>query len=157
MTVCSSTLVVQLAGWTALNTYVVEIGMFCENLACFQTVVCPPAFSEEVQVHGIPNEALKQDPPFVEAYLRMYRFCENLAGMAHADDESSDDEMTEANLRDAPPKILFCAHNGRAFDFAFPCSMCLRSGLDIGRLARWLELGSQEVFRAIDTLSLIHI
>ena len=28
--------------------------------------------------------------------------------------------------------------------------MCLRNGLDIGRLARWLYLDSLEVFRAID-------
>ena len=138
------------SGLDILEHYIVEIGMLCENLACFQTVVCPPVCPEEVQVHGIPNEELKQGPPFVDAYLRTYRFCENLAEMALADDESSDDEMTEATLRDAPPQILICAHNGRAFDFAFLCSMCLRSGLDIGRLARWLYLDSLEVFRAID-------
>ena len=107
-------------------------------------------FSEEVQVHGIPNEELKQRPPFVDASQRMCRFCENLAEMALADDESSDDEVPVAALREKTPQILICAHNGLRFDFAFLCSMCLRNGLDIARLAQWLYLDTLEVFRAID-------
>ncbi len=138
------------SGLDIIEHYIVEIGVLCESAACFQTVVCPPVFAEAVQVRGIPNEELKQRPTFVEAFLRMFRFCENLAEMALADDDSSDDEVTTASLRGTPPRVLICAHNGRAFDFPFLCSMCLRSGLDIGRLARWLYLDSLEVFRAID-------
>ena len=138
------------SGLDIIEHHIVEIGMLCENLECFQTVVCPPVFPEEVQVHGITNDELKQGPQFVDAYQRMCRFCENLAEMALADDESSDDEVAAATLRESPPRVLICAHNGLRFDFPFLCSMCLRNGLDIGRLARWLYLDSLEVFRAID-------
>ena len=41
------------SGLNVLEHHIVEIGVLCENLACFSTVVCPQVMSEEVAVHGI--------------------------------------------------------------------------------------------------------
>ena len=40
------------SGLDIIEHHIVEIGMLCENLECFQTVVCPLVFPEEVQVHA---------------------------------------------------------------------------------------------------------
>ena len=138
------------SGLDVLGHHIVEIGVLCENGACFSTVVCPPLFSEQVLVHGISNEELRQGPSFVDAFHRMYRFCNNLVEMALADTDSSVDEAATETLRDDPPQILVCAHNGKLFDFPFLCSECIRNDIDIGCLADWVFVDTLEVFRAMD-------
>ena len=98
--------------------------MLCKSGACFSTVVCPPVFSDEVPVHGIANEELRQGPSFVDAFPRMHRFCTNLVEMALTDTDSSADEAATGSLREDPPQILVCVHNGMKFDFPFLCSEC---------------------------------
>ena len=61
------------SGLEVLSHHIVEIGVLCENGACFSTVVCPPAFSEQIPVHGISNDELRQGPSFVDAFHRMHR------------------------------------------------------------------------------------
>ena len=100
------------SGLEVLSHHIVEIGVLCENGACFSTVVCPPEFSEEVPVHGISNEELRQGPSFIDAFRRMHRFCTNLVEMALTDGDSSADEAAAESLREDPPRILVCAHNG---------------------------------------------
>ena len=124
--------------------------MLCENGACFSTVVCPPVFSDEVPVHGIANEELRQGPSFVDAFPRMHRFCTNLVEMALTDTDSSADEAATGSLREDPPQILVCAHNGMKFDFPFLCSECIRNDIDIGCLSDWFFADTLEVFRAMD-------
>ena len=123
------------SGLDVIGHHIVEIGMLCENGACYSTVVCPPVFSEEVPVHGISNEELRQGPFFVDAFRRMHRFCNNLVEMALTPDDSSGDEAATESLREGPPNILVCAHNGMKFDFPFLCSECLRNDIDIGCFA----------------------
>ena len=81
----------------------------------------------------------------------MCRFCENLKDTALADDESSDDEVATAILRECTPQVVICAHNGLKFDFPFMCSQCIRHGIDINLLAQWIYADSLEVFRAFDS------
>ena len=138
------------SGLDVIGHHIVEIGMLCENGACYSTVVCPPVFSEEVPVHGISNEELRQGPFFVDAFRRMHRFCNNLVEMALTPDDSSGDEAATESLREDPPQILVCAHNGMKFDFPFLCSECLRNDIGIGCFADWLFADTLEVFRAMD-------
>ena len=137
-------------GLDVLRHHIVEIGVVCENSACFSTVARPPAFSDGPMVHGLLDEELKEGPAFKEAFHRMYSFCENLAAIALNDDDSSCDEVEAPTLRDHPPKIVICAHNGTKFDFPFLCSECIRNDLDIGKLGQWCYADTIEVFRAID-------
>ena len=137
------------SGLDVIGHHIVEIGMLCENGACYSTVVCPPVFSEEVPVHGISNEELRQGPFFVDAFRRMHRFCNNLVEMALTPDDSSGDEAATESLREDPPQILVCAHNGMKFDFPFLCSECLRNDIDIGCFDDWLFADTLEVFRAM--------
>ena len=139
------------SGLNVLEHHIVEIGVLCENLACFSTVVCPQVMSEEVAVHGISNEELKQGPQFVDAFLRMCRFCENLAEVALEEDDSSSDGEALQSLRERPPKILICAHNGMNFDFPFLCRECIRNGIDVGKLGQWRYADSLDIFRAMDS------
>ena len=128
-----------------------EIGVVCENMACFGTVVCPPVMSEETGVHGISNEELKEGPQFLEAFFRLCRFCDNLVEMALDDDDSSSDGAPASSLRERPPEILICAHNGMKFDFPFLRSECMRNGIDIARLGQWRFADSLAIFRSIDS------
>ena len=95
------------SGLDVIGHHIVEIGMLCENGACYSTVVCPPVFSEEVPVHGISNEELRQGPFFVDAFRRMHRFCNNLVEMALTPDDSSGDEVAPESLRQDPPKSWY--------------------------------------------------
>ena len=106
--------------------------------------------SEGPLVHGIADEELREGPSFTEAFHRMYSFCENLSAMAVIDDDSSSDEAAPPTLREYPPRIMICAHNGLKFDFPFLCSECIRNGIDIARLAHWCFADTLEIFRAID-------
>ena len=138
------------SGLEVLSHHIVEIGVLCENGACFSTVVRPPVFSEQIPVHGISNDELRQGPSFVDACHRMHRFCVNLAEIALADTDSSGDEVTAGTLREDPPQILVCAHNGMKFDFPFLFSECIRNDIDIVCLADWFFADTLEVFRALD-------
>ena len=100
------------SGLDVVGHHIVEMGVLCENGACFSTVVCLPELSEEVPVHGISNEELLQGPSFADAFHRMHRFCRNLVEMALTDGDSSADEAAAVSLREDPPRILVCAHNG---------------------------------------------
>ena len=85
----------------------------CEHSECFSTVVCPPAFGDGPNVHGILDEELREGPSFAEAFKRLFRFCENVAESAVCDDASSEeDEVTPTILKESPPRILIVAHNG---------------------------------------------
>ena len=50
-------------------------------------------------MRGISNEELKEGPPFVDAFVRMCRFCENLVEMALGDEDSSSDGAPASSLR----------------------------------------------------------
>ena len=100
------------SGLEVLSHHIVEIAVLCENGACFSTVVRPPVFSEQIPVHGISNEELRQGPSFIDAFHRMHRFCRNLVEMAFTDGDSSADEAAAESLREDPPRNLVCAHNG---------------------------------------------
>ena len=135
-------------GLDVLRHHIVEIGVLCENNACFSTVVCPPVFAEGPLVHGIADEGLREGPSFTEAFHRMYSLCENLSAMALIDDDSSSDEAAPPTLREYPPRIMICAHNGLKFDFPFLCSERLRQGVDLGFAVRWRFVDTLEVVRA---------
>ena len=87
------------SGLEVLSHHSVGIGVLCENGACFSTVVRPPVFSEQIPVHGISNDELRQGPSFVDAFHRMHRFCNNLVEMALTPGDSSGDEVVVETLR----------------------------------------------------------
>ena len=128
-------------GLDILEHHIVEIGVVSSDSgACFSTVVCPPKFvvNDELPVHGIPDDELREGPPFGEAFHRLHRFCEHIVETSvvnETDDEVCDSPDHDAArppvLRETPPGVIICAHNGTKFDFPFLCSECLRSGVGI--------------------------
>ena len=104
-------------GLDVLQDHVVEIGVLCEHSECFSTVVCPPVFGDGSNVHGIPDEELREGPTFREAFERLLRFCENVAECAVIDgapsrDDEEEDEVSLPTLKETPPEIVIVAHNG---------------------------------------------
>jgi len=100
------------SGLDVLSDHIVEIGVLCETLECFYTVVCPLKFADGPNVHGIEDEELREGPSFSEAFWRLYRFCENISEMAMFAEDSSDDEASPVMLKETPPEIVIVAHNG---------------------------------------------
>ena len=85
---------------------IVEIGLLEDAGACFQTVVCPPAFGDDgTAVHGISNAELAEGLGFVEAFSRMASFVDGLLDMSV--------DATGAHIVEVRPAALIVAHNGK--------------------------------------------
>ena len=135
-----------------LGGSIVEIGsLICDSGSVFSTVVKPrrslPA--DPCAVHGISHNELLQGPSFATAFGRFARFLDFASlSVPEEADSDSDDARSPSRSMAQGVDVALVAHNGRAFDFPFLASACLRTGVGISSMAQWSYVDTLDLLRA---------
>ena len=135
-----------------LGGSIVEIGsLICGSGSVFSTVVkpCRSLPADPCAVHGISHDELLQGPSFATAFGRFARFLD-FASLSVPDEAGSDSDDARSPSRSMAQgvDVALVAHNGRAFDFPFLASACLRTGVGISAMAQWSYVDTLDLLRA---------
>ena len=137
-----------------LSGSIVEIAcLICGTGGVFSTVVqpCRSLPEDPCAVHGISHDELRQGPSFATAFERMVRFLDYVSlSVPEETDTDSDDARSPSRSMTQEVGVTLVAHNGRAFDFPFLASACLRSGVDVSPMSRWHYVDTLDLLRAAD-------